>query len=245
MTDFNAIEFGLLSTTGEEVVEGDVVLWKNPELGEPRVCLVYWDHAKYAFRLQELDGIDPNYATSYMREGDYAIIGNRYDKGDIHVKWSRIGQDPDFPHRSNFLKQGISSTCFPLAAINACVGAGVKKAFFNFRLYKKMIHIGECEKWGGCIDEQAVLNELQANLNVEFVEADMESVLEVGGILTMKAACFHAAAVFVHDGQPYLVNSNIEEGQFIRPLIDIDEIPRSDDPDHHRDYMLVLGESYH
>jgi hypothetical protein len=68
-------------------------------------------------------------------------------------------------------------------------------------------------------------------------------VIEEGGILTNRigsgAHAFHAFAVFNIKGTPYIVNSNIGEGRFVRPLLDIGEIERSDDPEDHRDYVLL------
>ena len=233
--DFNGIDFGMVDTRGNVVKEGDVVMWRCD--GESVVCHVKWNPYSFAFNLRELNGHDSlSEITNIRRQGEYIRIGNEEDFPGIVEKWSRLGG-----RNFGFLKQGEPDICFPLAALNACAGVGIEKAFKNFRLLDSMITAGECREWGGCVNERSALNAIQKEINVEFVLADMEDVLENGGILTLKNGGFHACAVVIIDEDPYLVNSNIGEGEFVRPLLDVSELVRSDDPGHHRDYLLVRG----
>ena len=235
LANFEGVNFGMVDSGGNTIFEGDVVLWKSDS--ESVVCKVHWNPYSFAFSLVELNGTDPTFeVTNIRRQGEYTRLGNEEENPGIISAWKKL-RGKNF----GFFKQGEPDICFPLAAINACIGAGIEKAILNFKLLDNMIEGGECREWGGCVNERGALNVLQAQFDVEFVVADMEDVLENGGILTTKAGGFHACAVFVIDDQPYLVNSNIGEGEFVRPLLDVSEIPRSDDPEHHRDYLLVKG----
>jgi len=246
---FRQISLGISDVSGNEIREGDVLAWTSEteepdDVPERAVCVVRWRRRKSAFCLRELDGWDPFTEYSFIRSGSYLILGNCYDNPDLVRKWERLGVSNPLMHTGNFLTPPAPCSCFPTAAINACVGAGIAKAFGNKKLVQKMADAGECRKWGGCIDEQAALNVLRAELDVDFVQSDLDDVIEEGGIATIKigsgARAFHAAAAFQIDGDPYLVNANIGvEGRYVRPLFDISEIERSDDPDDHRDYVLL------
>jgi hypothetical protein len=246
---FRQAPLGIFDRKGDEIREGDILAWTSEMEGpddepETTVCVVRWHRNKSAFCLRELDGWDPFTQYSYMRGGTYIILGNCYDNPEIAEKWERLGVSNSSIHTGNFLSPPVPCSCFPTAAINACVGAGIAKAFGNQKLVEKMAQAGECWKWGACIDEPAVLNILRAELDVDFVQADLEDVIEEGGIATIKigsgAHAFHAAAVFLIDGDPYTVNANIGvENRYVRPLFDISEIARSDDPEDHRDYVLL------
>jgi hypothetical protein len=249
MTDsvFRRFELEINDVGGKPVREGDVVLWTSePDTCgncDQAVCLVRWHGNKAAFCLRELDGWDPFTEYSYMRAGTYQVLGSSYDSPELVSKWEELGVRGPRVHTSNFLQPPIPCSCFPTAAINACVGAGIKGAFGNTKLVKQMSDVGECWKWGACIDEAGVLNVLRSEFEVDFVQTDLEDVVEEGGIVTIKigngAHAFHAAAVFSIGDVPYIVNSNLGEGRYVRPLLDIGEIVRSDDPEDHRDYMLL------
>lgn len=233
--NFNKVDFGMIDTSGKVIRESDVVSWKSD--GESVVCQVRWNPYNFAFNLIELNGSDPVCEqTAIRRQGSYVRMGSEEDYPGIVDKWLRL-KGMNF----GFLKEGEPHICFPLAAINTCIGYGMEKAFLNFRLLDKMVIAGGCREWGGCVNEQAALNAIQKEIDVEFVLADdMDDVLEQGGILSLKTnGGVHACAVFIMDGDPYLVNSNLGEGEFVRPLMSLDEIPRSEDPDYHRDYILV------
>ncbi len=235
--NFTSVDFGMVDVDGFSINEGDVVIWQCD--GESVVCQIFWDPSSFAFKLKELNGTDPMFEVTNIRlQGEYLRLGNEFDTPGIVKKWNRL---KDFDNV--FLKQGEPNICFPLAALNACAGAGIVRAYKNFNLLNKMIKAGECREWGGCVNERGALNAIQSEVEVEFVQAEMEDVLENGGILTLKEGGFHACAVIIIDGDSYLVNSNLEEGQFIRPILCLSEITmaRSDDPEHHRDYLLVKG----
>jgi len=235
--NFTGVDFGMVDIYGKTIREGDVVMWRSE--GESVVCHVKWSPYAFSFSLTELNGSDPMCeVTNIRRQGEYVRIGSEEDFPGIVSKWRRLRGK-----HYGFLKQGEPDICFPLAAINACVGAGIEKTYTNFNLLNEMIEAGMCRGWGGCTDEQAALNAIQKTVSVNFVRTEtMDDILENGGILTLKSGNgFHACAVFLIDGDPYLVNSNIGEGEFVRPLLDVSEISRSEDQEHHRDYVIVIG----
>jgi hypothetical protein len=235
--DFTGIDFGMIDTGGKTIREGDVVMWRCD--GESVVCHVKWNPSSFSFSLTELNGWDPMCeVTPIRRQGEYIRIGNESEFPGIVKKWRRLN-DAEY----GFIRQGEPEICFPIAVINSCVGAGIEKTYTNFNLLNKMIEAGLCRGWGGCNDEQGVLNTIQKSVNVNFVRTErMEDVIENGGVLTLKSGnSFHACAVFLIDDDPYLVNSNIGEGEFVRPLLDKSEICRSEDPENHRDYVIVVG----
>lgn len=231
---FEGIDFGMIDSRGRTVREGDVVCWKSED--ESVVCQVKWNPLRFAFNLIELNGKDPTFEqTLIRRQGQYVRIGNEEEFPGIVSKWRRLKDA-----RYGFLRQAKPDICFPLAALNACVGAGIEKAFLNFKLLDEMAVAGECH-WGGCVNPQAALNTIQKSLHVDFVKTDsVDDVLENGGILSLKTGnVFHACAVFMIDEDPYLVNSNIGEGEFVRPLIDVSEISQAEDPEDRADYVIV------
>jgi len=242
MSLFKRCEIGINYDDGKPIREDDIVLWEDEDRKESVVCRVSYHNDKCAFMLEELDGTDREYLDTYMRKGHYSFVSIAEENIPLYKAWSRLGVcSPLYAKRQSFYKQTKPGTCFPIAAINACIGREVLQTMLNFKLLDRMIEVGECEKWRACIDDQLVLNEIQRGTNVQFVQADMESVIEEGGILTVKGRNdLHACAVFIYNKQPYLVNSMIGEGKFVRPLMSINEIPRSDNPEHHRDYLLLV-----
>jgi hypothetical protein len=233
--NFDGIDFGMVDINGQTIYENDVVLWRSD--GESVVCHVKWNPYSFSFSLRELNGVDSMCEiTNIRRQGEYVRIGNDSEYPGLVERWSKIGRN-----KMSFMKQGEPGICFPLAAINSCAGAGIEKAFMNYPLLNKMVESGECRKWGGCVNERDALNTIQKEIDVEFVLAEsLDDVLENGGILTLiNSGGLRACAVVMIEGYPYLVNSDIGEGEFIRPLMSVDELPRSEDPDFHRDYFLL------
>ena len=221
-------------TSGNFIREGDVVLWTTKDSTESVVCQVIWSGHKSAFCLRELNGFDAFCEYSFMRDGEYAILGSGRDNPGLLDSWMALGLRGTAPR--GFLPDH-AEWCFPLAILNACIGAGINKAQ-DPRLLEQLAMIGECPKWGVCIEEEAVIATASEWFHVRFIPASLEDVSEVGGIVTAKLGekCFHAAACFMHGGHAYLVNSGLSSFFAVHPMGDI---PRSDRPEDHRDYMLL------
>jgi len=222
--------------------EGDVVLWHMTDEPDDCVaCLVFWSGHKSAFCLQELSSQDAEYEHSFMRDGQYEVLGSSYDNPGLLGMWQALGFRGKIP--AGFLPDH-PEWCFPLAVLNACIGAGIPKAS-DPRLLEQLAMVGECPKWGVCIEEEAVLATASEWFRVRFVPASLEDIAEVGGVVTIRLGkSFHAAACFSHGGHAYLVNSYLMPGFYVHPLgfmpgSGIDSIPRSDRPEDHRDLMLL------
>jgi hypothetical protein len=230
--NFAGKPFGLKYHDGSDIIEGDIVGFMSDH--DYLVAVMYWNRQSFSFKMAVTNrnfsiwGISDDPAREYYR------LGSMYDSSDLLPLWKKAGE---LEHTYRFLKQGMPSTCFPLAAINACIGAGIEKASFNFDLYRRCVEVGECAKWGGCIDEQAVLNLIDAELGVVFTEVDLDSALETGGVVTIKDAAFHAVSAVRFNGCAFIVN--MTGGPFIRPYI-TGCLARSDNPDHHRDYSMLV-----
>jgi hypothetical protein len=234
--DFNIMAgkpFGLKYVDGMDVLEGDIVHF-DWDVGYQLTGLVFWNAVDFSFKISVLNmKVASPLAISDEFDRKFYKLGSMYDSCDTLVKWKKAGE---MEHSRMFLRQTDTWTCFPLAAINACIGAGISKSNFNFLLLRRCVDLGECRKWNGCVDEKAVLNEVSAELNVSFSQVDLQSVLETGGIVTLKDGGFHAVAAFVADGVTFLVN--MCDGPFVRPCPEV--LPRSAKTEHHRDYCLFF-----
>jgi hypothetical protein len=226
--------FGLQYVDGSDIKEGDLAWFMEAE--RVTTILFFYDASSFSFKMKSLNKrIGHAWPLHAGDERSYHPLGSMYDDPALLPLWKMAGS---LEGEGIFMFQGETSTCFPLAAMNACIGAGVEKADLNFDLLKRACVLGECRKWGGCIDEQAVLNLIQAELEVSFVLDEYESTIETGGIVTVKEGGFHAVASVVHEGQSFLVN--MMDGPFVRPAR-VTSLGRSENPSHHRDYTLLTA----
>jgi len=237
-TDFKKAAFGLLYEDGTDISEGDIAWYHDPDsLIQDVVVYFYWDPLTFSFKAKPTNQRNSgSWSLGWHGSQDrkYRRLGSIYDDPFVLPLWEKAGK---IESSSIFIRQSDSSTCFPLAVLNACIGAGAPKAFLNFKLLKRLVEIGECSKWGGCIDEQSVLNAAQSELDVTFVLDEFMSTVETGGVVTVSdGSTFHAVASFVSDGCPFLVN--MSGFPFVVPA-KLVTLQRSPDEKHHRDYTIL------
>ena len=217
---FKRAELQQKDMSGVPLHEGDVVLWASEDGRDHAACEVFWSGHKSAFQLRELNGTDPFCEYSFMRGGTYRILGSRYDDPGLVNTWQRLGVRGDLRALVGTFFTEMPDCCYPLAIVNACKAAGIKYPVLpnDADLLDRLIEVGECRKWGGAIDEQAVMAEAEKWLPVKLLHGDLSEVLAVGGVVTMKfpGGKYHAAACFVDGPDTYLVGSMLADGYFVR-----------------------------
>lgn len=230
---FIGVPLGLRYYDGGDVLEGDILFFEHES--NYFVGLVYWDRSTFSFRMNILNK-NLNWPIYDDCNRQYKRLGSMYESCVSLPLWKMAGE---IEMSNRFLRQVEENTCFPLAVMNACIGYGIEKASFNFELLKRCSKIGECTEFHGCLNERGIVNLIDAELGVVFSQVDFDSVIETGGLITVKEGnYYHAVSVIVKNGRAFLVN--MIDLPFVIPFFGKCHVRRNLDDENHRDYSIFI-----